>query len=227
MPRDGDNDPVPLISNPGRWTVVVPMKSSTRGKSRIDVDPVLRQALARAMALDTVLAATGAANVDAVLVVADDAEDARHFAAIAGVQTLLTAAAGLNEAIAEGLRSLPHRSKAAVLPGDLPSLSADELEGALSAASRHEFAVVADRQGTGTTLLTASSARRLHPRYGSGSFARHVAAGAVPLEVPVGSGLRRDVDDAADLTGVLGARTLAVLADAACPTGMCAARPTG
>ncbi len=216
-----------MISSQGRWTVVVPMKSSLRGKSRIDVDPILRRALARAMALDTVEAAAGAANVGAVLVVADDAEDAAQFAPVPGVRTLLTAAAGLNEAIGAGLRSLPPRSRTAVLPGDLPSVTSVELDEALSAASGHDLAVVADRQGTGTTLLAGSSARRLHPRYGPRSFARHVAAGAVPLQLPVDSGLRRDVDAATDLAGVLGVRTLAVLADAACATGMCAARPTG
>jgi 2-phospho-L-lactate guanylyltransferase len=227
MPRCGDNDPVQLITTPGRWTVVVPLKSSARAKSRIDVDPELRRALARAMALDTVEAAAGAPDVGGVLVVADDAEDVRPLLRIPGVRSLLTATAGLNEAIREGLRPLPDQARVAVLPGDLPSLTSAELQGALAAAARHEFAVVADRQGTGTTLLAASSARRLYPRYGGGSLARHVAAGAVPLEVPVGSGLRRDVDGAVDLADVTGARTLAVLAEAACPTGLCAARTTG
>ena len=224
---NGDNEPVQLITTPRRWTVVVPMKSSARGKSRIDVDPVLRRALARAMVMDTVEAAAGTADVGEVLVVADDAEDARPLVQMQGVRSLLAAATGLNEAIGEGLRSLPPDAPVAVLPGDLPSLTSEELQRALAAAARHEFAVVADRQGTGTTLLTATAAGRLQPRYGGASFARHVAAGAMPLEVPPGSGLRRDVDAAADLAGVLGARTLAVLADAACPTELCAARITG
>ncbi len=216
-----------LITTPRRWTVLVPLKSTSRGKSRIDVDPVLRRALARAMALDTVEAAARAAEVGRVLVVADDADDARLLIRISGVRTLLTATTGLNAAISEGLRSLPGDARAAVLPGDLPSLTSGEMGDALAAASRHELAVVADRQGTGTTLLTASSAAWLHPRYGEGSFGRHVATGAVPLEVPVISGLRRDVDTAADLADVRGRRTLAALADAACSRGACAVRTTG
>ena len=223
----GDNDRVQFTTTPGRWTVVVPLKSSSRGKSRIDVHPALRRALARAMVMDTVDAAAGAADVGGVLVVADDADDARDLLQIRGVRILRTASEGLNEAIGDGLRSLPRDAPIVVLPGDLPSLTSAELDGALAAAARHRFAVVADRQGTGTTLLTASSVRWMHPGYGGGSFARHVAAGAVPLEVPVESGLRRDVDSAADLAGVLGPRTLAVLADAECPTGVSAARPTG
>ena len=216
-----------LITTRGRWTVLVPLKSSARGKSRIDVDPLLRRALARAMALDTVEAAAGAVDVGGVLVVADDADDARELRRIRDVRILLTATAGLNEAIEEGLRSLPQDAAVAVLPGDLPSLTSQELSRALAAAARHEFAVVPDRQGTGTTLLTTSSAARLRPRYGGGSFARHVAAGAAPLAVPAASGLRRDVDAAVDLEDVSGSRTLAVLAGAACPTDVCAARTTG
>jgi 2-phospho-L-lactate guanylyltransferase len=216
---------VQLIT-PDSWTVVVPLKSSALGKSRIDVDPALRRALARAMAADTVAAAAAAPTVGRVLIVADDPEDARHLIR-PGVTTTLTAAAGLNEAITDGLASLPRHQRVAVLPADLPSLTPDELQRALACAGTHDLAVVADRQGTGTTLLTASSPARLHPRYGDGSFARHVAAGAVPLEVPVDSGLRRDVDVASDLSSVLGVRTLAVLTESACPSGLCAARSTG
>ncbi|MGS0688493.1 2-phospho-L-lactate guanylyltransferase [Nakamurella sp. GG22] len=211
----------------GRWTIVVPLKSSARGKSRLDVDPVLRRRLAVAMAQDTVAAAAAARRVRTVLVVAEDPADAREMSRIAGVRTLLTGVAGLNESIVDGLRALSSKGPVAVIPGDLPSLVPEELDDALLAAGPHGVAVVADRQGTGTTLLAAATADRLRPRYGAGSFARHVASGAVPLELSVTSGLRRDVDLPTDLAGVTGAGTLAVLAGAGCGVGLCAARPTG
>jgi 2-phospho-L-lactate guanylyltransferase len=225
--RGGDNGPVQLIPGSGRWTIVVPLKSSSRGKSRLEVDPGLRRRLAVAMAQDTVAAAAAAELVRAVLIVAEDAADAQELSRTAGVRTVLTGVAGLNESITDALRVLSPKGPVAVLPGDLPSLVPEELDDALLAAGPHGVAVVADRQGTGTTLLAAAAAGGLRPRYGAGSFARHVASGAVPLQLPVSSGLRRDVDRRTDLAGVTGARTLAVLAGAGCDVGLCAARPTG
>jgi 2-phospho-L-lactate/phosphoenolpyruvate guanylyltransferase len=222
-----DNGRVHRTISPGRWTVVVPFKASAHGKSRIAVDPRLRSALALAMALDTVAAATAADGVREVLVVGEDHADCVALARIPGVRVLLTRRSGLNQAIDDGLRSLAGRSDGpvAVLPGDLPSLSHDELDAALTAAMPHSLAVVADRQGTGTTLLAASSIEFLQPRYGAGSLGRHRGAGAVLLDLPVESGLRRDVDHVADLRGVTGSRTVAVLSEAGWAPPLCAARP--
>ena len=87
--------------------------------------------------------------------------------------------------------------------------------------------MVADRQGTGTTLLAASHSGQLRPQYGRDSLRRHVAAGAVLLDLPVASGLRRDVDRIGDLFGMTGSRTLAVLEAAGWGPGLCQARPAG
>ncbi len=224
---DGDNGPVQLIPGSGRWTIVVPFKSSSRGKSRLEVEPGLRRRLAVAMAEDTVAAAAAAERVRTLLIVAEDPSDAQQLARITGVRTVLTGVVGLNESIIDGLRGLSPKGPVAVLPGDLPSLRPGELDDALQAAQPHGLAVVADRQGSGTTLLAAAAADGLRPRYGAGSFGRHLAAGAVPLELPVSSGLRRDVDYPTDLAGVTGVRTRDVLAVAGCGAGLCAARPTG
>jgi 2-phospho-L-lactate guanylyltransferase len=163
------------------------------------------------MALDTVAAASAAARVRAVLALVEDDADG---AAVAQVGALVhrVAAVGLNDSIAEGL-TLPAVAEGAVatLPADLPSLRSTELDAALLAAAGHPFAVVPDRDGTGTTLLAASSRDRLFPRYGPGSLSAHVGAGAVLVDVPADSGLRRDVDLPADLAGVTGPRTRRVL----------------
>ena len=212
----------------------MPLKSSVRGKSRIEVDPALRRRLVLAMAFDTVSAAA-ADGVRAVLVVLDDPADGDELAEIGGVRILRTRAADLNTAIGDGLAVVAGESASqqnspddarpvAVLPADLPSLTPLELAGALQAAAAHHLAVVADRQGTGTTLLAASSIRWLQPRYGGGSLDRHVNAGAVPLDLSVESGLRRDVDQADDLVGVTGPRTIAVLQQAGWVPDLCAAR---
>src|SRR4029453_11451948 len=54
------------------WTVVIPVKPSARGKSRLNVSGVDRVALARAIALDTVAAAAACESVAQVVVVTDD-----------------------------------------------------------------------------------------------------------------------------------------------------------
>jgi len=220
-------------ATPGdRWTILVPLKASDRGKSRIEVDPVLRRQLVLAMALDTVAAAAAADGVLQVVVVVDEPADADQLTRFPGVRVVRTHASELNHAIVDGARAMVgdadgrHRSgPVAVLPGDLPSLLPGELAAALSAAALHSRAVVADKQGTGTTLLAASDVSLLRPRYGSGSLGRHLADGAVQLELPVDSGLRRDVDHLADLPDVTGPRTVAVLQRAGFAREWCASRP--
>lgn len=196
------------------WLVLLPVKSTAVGKSRIALDPLRRSRLARAMALDTAAAAAATPRVRGVLALVDDESDGRALAGIRGVAVHRSGVRGLNDAIREA-RDLPGvaRCAVAVLPADLPSLRPDELDAALAAASKVPLAVVADRQGTGTTLLAATRAVGLDPRYGPGSFAAHRAIGAVALAVPADSGLRRDVDVVTDLAGVTGPLTCGELAD--------------
>jgi 2-phospho-L-lactate guanylyltransferase len=196
--------------------VLLPVKSTAVGKSRILLDPARRARLARAMALDTASAAAAAVRVRGVLALVDDDGDGQALAAIPGVAVHRAGVRGLNESIGEalllpGVRSGP----VAVLPADLPSLQPGDLDAALAAAQALPLAVVPDRDGTGTTLLAAWRPELLDPHYGPGSCAAHVQVGAVALAVPAGSGLRRDVDVIADLRDVTGPRTCAELADRA------------
>lgn len=197
----------------GSWTVIVPVKSSARAKSRMRLDPVVRRALAVIMAQDTVSAVAAAVPVGRTMVVVEVPRDGESLAAVPGVEVFVTDTDELNAAILDGLAALGPDAPGpvAVLPADLPSLTPGELTDALTVAARHPRAVVADRAGTGTTLLTARSAAGLRPEYGNGSFRRHVAGGAVPLDVPGRSGLRRDVDVVDGLRSVTGPRTRAVL----------------
>lgn len=182
--------------------------------------------LARAMAVDTVTAVAAAHSVAGVLVLADDPADGALFDAVDRVHIRQTTVTGLNDAIREACGALatggglgtvlgvgPDAAPLAVLPADLPSLKPAELDAALAAAADIPRAVVADRQGTGTTLLTAHDAAQLDPHYGPGSFAAHRVSGAVSLDVPADSGLRCDVDVLADLLGATGPRTCAEAGD--------------
>jgi 2-phospho-L-lactate guanylyltransferase len=196
------------------FLVLVPVKATGRGKSRLGGDDRVRRRLALAMAMDTAAAVVAAARVRAVLALVEDEEDGAAIAAASGALVHRVSARGLNQAILEGA-GLPIAASGAVatLPADLPSLRPEELTAVLDAAIRYPFAVVADRHGTGTTLLTATRRELLRPRYGVDSLAAHRAAGAAVLPVPATSGLRRDVDLTEDLVGVSGPRSAALLAE--------------
>ncbi len=190
----------------------MPVKSSARAKSRILLDPVVRRALAQAMAQDTVSAVVSAGPVGRTVVVVEDPRDGAALSAQPGVEVFVTRTAELNAAILDAVATLlPGSGPVAVLPSDLPSLTAGELAEALTLARSHPLSVVADRAGTGTTLLAAGAPELLRPSYGAGSFRLHMGDGAVPLAIPERSGLRRDVDLAEDLRSVTGPRTTSLL----------------
>jgi len=196
------------------WTILIPVKATSRGKSRLDVPADLRPALARAMALDTVAVA---AQCAAVLAVVEDPADAEMLAQIPGVQVHITQVVGLNNSIRDGLAVLRDAAAArvtpavAILPADLPGLIAADLVFALSLAARYPFAVVPDRQETGTTLLCGADMSALVPLYGVDSYLRHQQAGAVPLSLPALLSVRHDIDMVADFDSPSGPLTMAVL----------------
>lgn len=200
---------------------MVPVKPSARGKSRLDVPGVDRAALARAVALDTLAAATACELVVQVVVVTDDAALARDAATIPALRFVPEGdARGLDAAVAAGMAAVdPNgRMPRAALLGDLPALRPQDLADALKTAASVDRGVVADAEGTGSTLVTAAPGIAWSSTFGEGSFARHRASGCVALEVPDASTLRRDVDtadqlDAAVRLGV-GPRTAALLASA-------------
>lgn len=204
---DQDNGRVTIDSSAPRadWTVIVPVKATSRGKSRIVLDVELRQQVAMALAIDTVTAAAAARSVEQVVVVADDPDDEHRLAGIAGVRVHRTRASSLNAAIADGVAGVT--GPVAVLPGDLPGVTGPELDAVLELAAGHPRTVVADRQGNGTTLLTALDPAQLRLCYGPDSYRRHLAAGAQPLELPADSWIRRDVDTIEDLADITAGRT--------------------
>jgi len=201
-----------------RWVVVVPVKPSVRAKSRLDVDGVGRADLARAIALDTLAAATACDLVAQVVVVTDDAALARDAAMIPALRFVPEGdARGLDAAVAAGVAAIdPNgRMPRAALLGDLPALQPADLADALRAAASVPRAVVPDAEGTGSTLVTAGPGTPWDSSFGDGSFARHVALGCEALAIPDASTLRRDVDTAAQLDAAralgLGPRTAALL----------------
>ena len=199
-----------------RWAVIIPVKPAAVGKSRLDVAGVDRVALARAIALDTIAAATASDVVAQVFVVTEDAALAALAFDIPGLRFVPEGEArGIDEAVAAGAEAAGERMPRAALLGDLPALRPADVAGALRQASSLARSVVADAEGTGTTLVTAGPGIPWRSSFGDGSFARHVALGCVPLDVPESSTLRRDVDTAHQLELAvalgLGARTVRAL----------------
>jgi 2-phospho-L-lactate guanylyltransferase len=180
------------------YVVLLPVKPPARGKSRLEVDPVRRRALAAAFALDTARACLSATRVTAVLAVTDDAPFAADLRA-AGCDTIPDGVTGdlnesLRQAAAEATRRWPHGVPVAVC-ADLPALLPEDLDAALEAVEGASF--VADHDGVGTTLYTAPY-DEFDPHFGRRSRQAHLDGGAHEVTLPVPS-LRLDVDDRAAL----------------------------
>jgi 2-phospho-L-lactate guanylyltransferase len=174
------------------WTVVIPVKGTPDAKSRLGNSP----GLSMAIAVDTVEAALAAARV--LVVTSADAEP--EFTAL-GALVLQDTGGDLNAAVALGIAAAG-AGPVAVLLGDLPALRPEELADALMLAAGHPLAMVPDADAEGTTLITALRAEDHAAAFGVGSRMAHLAAGYVELPLPVTSGLRRDVDTAAQLASL-------------------------
>lgn len=201
----------------GGWALIIPVKPTAVGKSRLQLDTVDRVTLARAIALDTIAAAAACEAVAQVFVVTDDGALVSLAFDIPGLRFVPEGdARGIDAAVAAGADAAGERMPRAALLGDLPALRPDDLAAALRSARVVARAVVADAEGTGTTLVTAGAGMPLQTSFGDGSYARHRDLGCVPLEIDASSTLRRDVDtpdqlDQAVALGV-GPRTASVLA---------------
>jgi 2-phospho-L-lactate guanylyltransferase len=93
--------------------------------------------------------------------------------------------------------------RVAALCADLPSLRADELTAALSAAPDDAMGFVADADGVGTTLVVAPDLPSFRPCFGPDSRAVHDDVGAAEIVLDGLESLRRDVDTPADLAAAL------------------------
>ena len=184
------------------WTVIVPVKPVDVGKSRLGAEP----GLVRAIALDTIDAALAAHRVSRVLVVTAD----RTLATAAEI-VAEAAPRGLRAAISAGLVAAADDSPRAVLLGDLPALRPEDLDEALHRAEAVPTSFVADREGTGTTLVTARAGIELRHAFGPDSARRHRELALAQLVLPAGSTVPLDVDTPEQLaaTSGLGWRTAA------------------
>jgi 2-phospho-L-lactate guanylyltransferase len=197
------------------WHVVVPVKDTRQGKSRLAPAGVGRTRLSRAIADDTLSAVVEAVEADRVWLVTSDTGLSWDWAA-AGVHVVPDPGQGLNAAIAAGLSHVPGDAPRAALLGDLPSLLAVDLVTALQTGGRVPDWFVPDLDGSGTVLRAG---RAFVPQFGPASAEAHARQGALRLELDLPR-LRRDVDDPDSLAAAVrlgvGSATSAVLGLTGC-----------
>jgi 2-phospho-L-lactate guanylyltransferase len=197
------------------WVVLVPVKRFSEGKSRLGDRPD-RAALAEAFARDTIDAVASSPRVRMLLVITDDPFLTEDLSLPVAVTVRKQQAPGLNNAIATGLRiaqdSWPDYG-VAVLAGDLPALTSEDLDRTLEFAEEIPLGVVADAQSTGTVMITGQPGMPLLPAFGVGSASRHRDLGHRLIRGT--ERLRRDVDTMEDLAAAVrlgvGPHTAAVL----------------
>ncbi|CAN5803987.1 2-phospho-L-lactate guanylyltransferase [soil metagenome] len=202
-----------------RWVAVVPVKALATAKSRLATgSDERRRALAGAFAADTVAALRAADDVRAVVLVCSDKVLVAALAAPGVVLVDEPTPGGLNEAARAGVDwAATHHGDAAivVLPADLPALRPRDVTRVLRLAANHPRTALADGEGSGTTMLTGLPGSPPRPRFGSGSYAAHLADGAVAIDATGLDRAARDVDTEPDLDEVrrlgVGPATEAVL----------------
>jgi coenzyme F420-0:L-glutamate ligase/coenzyme F420-1:gamma-L-glutamate ligase len=174
------------------WTVVIPVRGTAGSKSRLGAS----EDLARAIALDTVEAAMGAAPV----IVVTSAEAAEDFAEL-GAEIVIDAGKGLLAACQQGIDAAGDGAVAVML-GDLPGLRSFELADVLGAAGQHARSFIPDADDEGTTIVMARNAADHRLAFGTDSKQAHLAAGYVEINRPATYGLRRDVDTQEQLVSI-------------------------
>jgi 2-phospho-L-lactate guanylyltransferase len=190
---------------------ILPVKRFANAKRRLEAALAsgARRALAEAMFTDVLTALRRVDAIDEILVVSADV-GAQRIAEGYGARALDDPAeSGQDQAVVRAAAVARELGAAQVLclAGDTPLIDPLELETLLGKPRTAErFAViVADRHGTGTNGLLLSPPDALEPRYGPGSFARHVelaqAAGA-QTEVAELASLALDVDTPDDLAAL-------------------------
>lgn len=161
-----------------------------------------REAVVLAMLIDTLSAAAAVESLRSITVITPD-DAAAAAAAELGANVLADPTPvdhpdSLNNAITVAERLVAESvTNLVVLQGDLPALQTQELTEAIAAARNHPRSFVADRLGTGTTVLCAFGVA-LQPQFGPDSAARHRRSGAVEL-TGAWPGLRCDIDTRDDL----------------------------
>jgi 2-phospho-L-lactate guanylyltransferase len=185
-------------------TVLLPVKDFHHAKQRLS--PVLeveqRAALARAMLAD-VLDALSAASEPSRIVVYTASESVVRTVRPFGFEIIHERQVGGHSAAVNAMLPVlcETSERILVIASDLPHLSADEIDRALT-VDCPTVAVMPSRDGTGTNGIVVTPPFAISADYGAGSFQRHLDAAAragmtaAVLDMP---GVAFDIDTPEDL----------------------------
>ena len=188
------------------WAVI-PVKETTGAKQRLApaLPPPLRRALALAMLEDVLASVAEVSGLGGAILVTVDAE-AERLARRYGMATLADGAHdGHTGAVNAGARHLvaQGRSTMLTLPGDLPLVTAAEIELLIAAhGPAPAFTIAPAHDDLGSNAIVMSPPQAVPLRFGEDSFFPHLAAaraqGIEPcvLRLP---GIAFDIDNPQDL----------------------------
>lgn len=212
-------------------TVIVPVRSSLTGKSRIRAvlagDTHAENALSafiEAMTIATVAALTAVPRVTTVALVTRDVTLAAG-AAAAGARVIWEpdcAAPDINRAIVHAVEKVKRGDaiRLAAIVGDLPYLRPDDVTVFLNRDPGASH-FLQDLSGMGTTAIAGAVGGGLIPLFGPDSALLHRAAGAEPADGH--ESLRCDVDTISDLLALDPTRVAPLIAPALAALRSCIA----
>ncbi|MCB1644041.1 MAG: 2-phospho-L-lactate guanylyltransferase [Pseudomonadales bacterium] len=194
-------------------SVVIPVKQLANAKQRLAgfLSPEQRSGLFKAMVEDVLEAVTVCDRIDDVYLITNDDEVA-ELARAYGAQTLTEPAQpGLIEAVTEAGTKLQQSGVETMvfLPGDVPLVSAEELEIVLDGfghSDNHEFLIVPASDLGGSNCVLVSPPDCMTFGFGEDSFRRHLR---LARERGINPGVARlpgiglDVDTPADLFSLI------------------------
>jgi 2-phospho-L-lactate/phosphoenolpyruvate guanylyltransferase len=180
---------------------LIAIKRRAHCKTRLSeaLAPAARLQLVRSMLTAVLSAADAAPAVDQIVVVSPERDTVP-----ADVPVIVDAGEDLNSALTEAHRMLLEFGcrEVLILPADLPTITAADIDGLTRAGRIGGFAIAPDTAGAGTNALCLASAQPFRFQFGFDSRRLHLCEakrmGLTPQVVCL-PGLQFDVDSPADL----------------------------
>src|SRR6202166_3569212 len=192
---------------------LIAIKQRVHCKTRLAgaLAPQARVQLVRSMLAAVLSAAGGARTVRHIIVVSPERDTVP-----AEIPVLADSGECLNSALTQAHRVLREFGcrEVVMLPADLPTITAAEIDALVRAGRRGGFAIAPDAAVVGTNALCRVSAHPFRFQFGSDSQRLHLEEAErtrLSPQVVRLPGLEFDVDSPADLNRVLGQRWLARL----------------
>lgn len=190
------------------WAVL-PIKNLANVKTRLAsvLSAAERRALFRCMVHDVLSAVTAVRALDGVLVVTRE-PDIQQIAAGLGAHVLQEAANdGHSAAVARAASWLSAQGESGMMqiPGDIPTVAAEELSDVLvahGAGNQRAFTIVPSLDHDGSNCVVCTPPDIVELKFGPDSFRRHVErarAAGIPCRVVERPGIALDIDTPSDL----------------------------